>query len=221
MLIHNPEKLQACLHDLGLTSFFSTNIKPYLELHHFRKDEYIFTQFDKPNYVYFFVSGKAKVHQVNKNGSVTLIKFYIAGDLVGDLELLDITTTTTSLQVMEEVLCIGINTNKYKDLLLNDTLFLKAMATQLGKKLLEDTDNFSKNQTYPLENRLAAFILTSQVDGYFNEKLTEAADYLGTSYRHLLRVLASLCSSGYLTKTSGGYQILDRIQLKELAYHCL
>lgn len=220
MIVHNPAKLQACLHDLGLNFLFSTNIEPYLELHHFRKDEYIFTQFDKPNYVYFFVSGKAKVHQVNKNGSVTLIKFYVAGDLIGDLELLDIVTTTTSLQAMEEVLCIGINTNKYKDLLLNDTLFLKAMATQLGKKLLEDTDNFSKNQTYPVENRLAAFILTSQINGCFNEKLTEVADYLGTSYRHLLRVLAGLCSNGYLTKSSGGYLILEHEKLQELAYHC-
>jgi CRP-like cAMP-binding protein len=221
MLIHNPTKLQACIRELGLNSWFSTNVEPYLELHRFRKDEFIFTQFDKPNYIYFFVSGKAKVHQVNKNGSVTLIKFYVTGDLVGDLELLDIVASTASLQAIEEVLCIGINTSKYKDLLLNDVIFLKALATQLGKKLLEDTVNFSKNQSYAVENRLAAFILTSQVDGCFNETLTEVADYLGTSYRHLLRVLASLCSNGYLSKSSCGYQILERKQLEELANHCL
>ncbi len=221
MLIHNPAKLQAYIHELGLTSWFSTDIEPCLELHSFHKDEYIFTQFDKPNYVYFFVSGKAKVHQVNKNGSVTLIKFYVTGDLVGDLELLDIATSAVSLQAMEEVLCIGINTNKYKNLLLNDTVFLKALATQLGKKMLEDTINFSKNQTYAVENRLAAFILTSQVDGCFNETLTEVADYLGTSYRHLLRVLSSLCSNGYLMKSPSGYQIIAADQLQELANHCL
>lgn len=221
MLIHDPLKLQTCIRDLDLSSWFSTNVEPYLELHRFNKDEYIFTQFDKPNYVYFFVSGKAKVHQVNKNGSVTLIKFYVARDLVGDLELLDIAATSTSLQAMEEVHCIGINTGKYKDLLLNDVVFLKALATQLGRKLLEDTYNFSKNQTYTVENRLAAFILTSQVDGCFNETLTEVADYIGTSYRHLLRVLATLCSSGYLTKGSCGYQILDLKKLEELANQCL
>lgn len=221
MLIQNPTKLQECIQELGLKSWFSTNVEPYLELHHFRKDEYIFTQFDKPSYVYFFVSGKAKVHQVNKNGSMTLIKFYVAGDLVGDLELLDIAALTSSLQALEDVLCIGINTSRYKDLLLNDTVFLKALATQLGNKLLEDTYNFSKNLTYPVENRLAAFILTSQVDGCFMETLTEVADYLGTSYRHLLRVLATLCSQGYLAKGTCGYKILNLDKLQELANHCL
>jgi CRP-like cAMP-binding protein len=205
---------------MQINSLFTTDIEPCLELHFFRKGEYIITQFDKANYVYFFVSGKAKVHQVNKNGSVTLIKFYQIEDLIGELELLDIVSAATSVQAIEEVWCIGINTNKFKEVLLTDIVFLKHLATKLGIKLLEDTDNFCKNQTYPVENRLAAFILTSQTEGYFTDKLTEVADYLGTSYRHLLRTIATLCKTGCLVRSLSGYQILDSKRLKDLANIC-
>jgi CRP-like cAMP-binding protein len=220
VLVNNQAKLQECMQAMQINSLFTTDIEPCLELHFFRKDEYIIAQFDKPNYVYFFVSGKAKVHQVNKNGSVTLIKFYLIKDLIGELELLDIVSTSTSVQAMEEVWCIGINTNKYKEVLLTDVLFLKYLATTLGNKLLEDTDNFCKNQTYPVENRLAAFILTSQTAGCFTDKLTEVADYLGTSYRHLLRTIATLSKNGCLVRSLSGYQILDSKKLKDLANIC-
>lgn len=220
MLVHHSKKLNQYIEQLNLASLFSFPVTPLCELHYFKKYEYIFTQSDHPNYLFFFVSGRAKVHQLNKNGTLTIVKFYTTGEMIGELELIDVYFTTTSVQAMEDVYCIGINTLLYKDRLLHDPVFLLYLAKQIGTKMLEDTENFARNQVYPLENRLAAFLLEYEEEGVFNEKLTEAADYLGCSYRHLLRVLAAFSQDGHIKKEADGYHLTDLHQLHELASAC-
>ncbi len=51
-------------------------------------------------------------------------------------------------------------------------------------------------------------------DGLFNENLTEVAELLGTSYRHLLRTFDSLRKDNVLEKSSQGYIIKDGIELQ-------
>ena len=76
-----------------------------------------------------------------------------------------------------------------------------------------------------MENRLASYILAAKeeiiVDNkkayIFNEKLTELAELLGTSYRHLLRTINALINKGVISKENGYYKILDQKLLKTLS----
>ena len=58
---------------------------------------------------------------------------------------------------------------------------------------------------YPLENRLARYILeaysTSSSQDENSESLTHISELLGTSYRHLLRVLDKFCSENIIKKS--------------------
>jgi hypothetical protein len=54
------------------------------------------------------------------------------------------------------------------------------------------------------------------VDGYFEESKTVLSEILGTSYRHLLRTLDSLCAKGVLGKEGKGYSILDEDALTSI-----
>ena len=49
------------------------------------------------------------------------------------------------------------------------------------------------------------------------ERHTEAADFLGVTYRHLLYVLADFVKRGYLKKTEQGYYVQDLIALRKIA----
>lgn len=46
---------------------------------------------------------------------------------------------------------------------------------------------------------------------------TNASDYLGVSYRHLLYVLADFVEKKYLSKSINGYQIINKDALIQLA----
>jgi len=51
----------------------------------------------------------------------------------------------------------------------------------------------------------------------FNETLTEIAELLGTSYRHLLRTINNLINREVLKKDNYGYEIINEEILRSLA----
>ena len=75
----------------------------------------------------------------------------------------------------------------------------------------------TRNQAFPLVNRLAAFILLTQHDNVYKEKHTQVAEYLGVTYRHLLYVFAQFSAEGVISKQKAGYLILNRGALMRLA----
>ena len=80
---------------------------------------------------------------------------------------------------------------------------------------MRNAKHIAAMQTYPLRNRLITFLLQMQNDGRYTGSLTEAAQYLGVSYRHLLYVLAKLVEEGLLQKDHGSYQLCQMEQLEK------
>ncbi len=76
---------------------------------------------------------------------------------------------------------------------------------------------YSQSLAFPLENRLADFILQTAYEGVYKEKHVTVCDYLGVSYRHLLHVLTQFCQKGYLQKKGGAIKLSEHDSLSELA----
>lgn len=72
---------------------------------------------------------------------------------------------------------------------MQDIDFVKMISQFIGDKLIRRMEHFSINQTYQLNYRLALLLLEVAVAGIYQEKLTETAEYLGVSYRHLTYTL--------------------------------
>ena len=78
---------------------------------------------------------------------------------------------------------------------------------------------------YELINRLCSFIsfMSKQITVddkdylYFHESLSDTAELLGTSYRHLQRTLKKLQEDGIIDRYSKGYIVLDYDQLMDLS----
>ncbi|MEG2718091.1 MAG: helix-turn-helix domain-containing protein, partial [Clostridia bacterium] len=68
----------------------------------------------------------------------------------------------------------------------------------------------------PLQARLCSYIRIVCANGFFHEKLTELAELLGTSYRHLLRTLDALCAQGVLSREENGFRVMDEEALQRL-----
>ncbi|WKL04319.1 helix-turn-helix domain-containing protein [Paenibacillus amylolyticus] len=73
---------------------------------------------------------------------------------------------------------------------------------------------------YPVESRFASYLLStmgqdeSSSEEIQTSKLTELADMLGTSYRHLNRVVQDLCNRNIIHKVQRKLVICDLEQLR-------
>ena len=193
------------------------DIRPYTSLVRFEAEEIIMQEGEMPEYLYYLLNGRAKLFLPHENGRITLINFLTPPCFIGEMELLEQTKTADSVQALTVCECYRINLGQCRAQLLEDTKFLRYLCCLLSAKAARNTTNYSKNQTYPLKNRLAAFILETAVDGRYREQHTEVAELLGVTYRHLLYVFAQLVKDGMIERTQSGYRILNEEKLRQIA----
>ncbi|WP_202710372.1 cyclic nucleotide-binding domain-containing protein [Sporosalibacterium faouarense] len=208
-----------------IDEIFSRDMSNFMELFLFKKGEHICKETDEIKNIFFFVEGKAKVYVTLSNGKSLLLCFYDSFRILGDVEVAGIKKASTNVQVIEDSYCIGISMERAKKYLLNDAKFLRIICNSLGKKLNRSSKNSSINLLFPLKNRLSSYILaTGKNTGdsspgkiEFQGNLTEIAELLGTSYRHLLRTLNELVLEGILEKRSKSFRVINEELLRDLA----
>ena len=201
----------------GYKKLFSSDVWADAELFSFAPGEYIVNEGLRPGYLYYLCCGRAKLYMTLPNGNVGLIDIILPNSLIGEMELLSEDNEVRAVQATEKCLCLALPLRRYRQQLLNDVCFLRNLCAYLGKKNYRQTLSFIRNQAMPLENRLAGFILMTERDGIYAEKHTEAAEYFGVSYRHLLYVISNMIKNGYLRKEGRVYHVIDRGELLKLA----
>ncbi|MFR1707377.1 MAG: transcriptional regulator YeiL [Clostridium sp.] len=218
--VKNLKLMNKYIEKYNIDHIFSSSMREHMELFNFKRGQCICKEDEDINYLFFFVEGKAKVYINLKNGKSLLLCFYYPFMVLGDLELINRTKASTTMEVIDDTYCIGLPFNKVREELLNDAKFLRFICSSLGNKMDSSSRNGSINLLYPLENRLASYIMATMGNENrieFDETLTEIAELLGTSYRHLLRTINNLVSKGILRKDKAGYEVIDEEMLSSLA----
>lgn len=198
-------------------TYFGFDIRPYTSVVRFGPDDIILIEGETPKKLYFLFQGRAKLFMSHKNGTVDLINYLKSPCFIGEMEMFDQARPAKGVVALTVCDCFCIDISACRDLLLNDVTFLQNVCRLLSDKNSGDIKNYSRNQAYPLKVKLASFILMTENAGVYREKHTEAAGYLGVTYRHLLYVIAEFVKNGILEKSSVGYRIIDRKKLNELA----
>lgn len=187
-----------------------------LYLLHFDRGEYLYRSDTKPEYLMIVVEGRAKVCRASENGKNLMLAFYSGAGLMGEVELmLNSEVATSDAQVISPFVAVGIPLSMSNDLL-SSPAFIRIVAQELARNVDHNSQNMVTTVLNPLEARLCSYISIMQIDGWFCEKLTVLAELMGTSYRHLLRTLNTLCSIGVLHKERNRYHIIDAPALKRL-----
>ena len=176
----------------------------------FDQGEYLFYEGDPIDYIYFIVSGKARMYQNAPNGRRLLSYYYSVNEIIGDIELMTGRRTAfTSIQAISEMVCIALSLDIYSTELRKDLSFVNFIGAGLAGKLIKSAEYSAEIILQPLEVRLCAYIQQATNNDVFRETLTDVAGVLGSDYRHLLRRLNILCKDKILQKETGGYRILD------------
>ncbi len=198
--------------------------------------EYLIRKGEKVEWLFFFVDGRAKVYSHMENGASLLVSFYRPFDILGDVELFSSERYILDVVAVTDIACLGLPVEAIrKSADRNGRLFMY-LCGRLGHKLADYNAIASINLSYPVENRLASYLLATVEDGEGSmggaggtgstggaggaggaEQLGEIADILGASYRQLSRVLRRLRDEGILDETRGRIRVLDMERLRTLA----
>jgi CRP-like cAMP-binding protein len=215
--IKNKNQIEGYYNHFPLSDYFGFDIRPYITVVQFEPEELILQEGEEPEFLYYLIDGRAKLYLSHDNGRISLINFLSAPCFIGEMELIQAQMTSNGVKAITACTCFAIRIMRCKEKLLNDTTFLRYLCVFLGKKALGNTYNYSRNQSYALDVRLAIFILLTATNGYYRERHTEVAEFLGVTYRHLLYVLADFVKSGVLEKTPQGYHIANVKGLRRIA----
>lgn len=222
VIINNTNLLNTYVNKHSLTKYLNQNLLNSLVLHTFEKNELICSLNEKLYYMYFLVSGKAKVTTLLSNGKSLLLCFNTPLSTIGDLELLDNPIANCNVTALENCICLGLPISKIHAYGYNDPIFLRFIISSLEEKLRKNSIYSSINMLYPLENRFAIYLISSLPSNSIEsiieiESITNLSQLLGSSYRHLNRVIQKLCNSNIIKKDKNIIKILDLPLLQNLA----
>ena len=225
MEITDKKQKDTILKKYCIERFFSTAVwqalKGGLEIHSFRKGEYICEDRKSPRRLYFLVKGRVKLSMIHLDGNITVAQYFEPISLLGELELLGIRRQAQTIQTVTDVICIGLPFDVCESILLSDSVFLQNLSRFLAEKMLRGMERLAATQSYCLEDRLAAYLLEAEeenaadMDGWMKIRLTDLAQYLGCSYRHLSRVIAQFVQAGLIEKERVRLRISNKAALQQ------
>ena len=188
------------------------------ERHIYTQAEFLSYAGDPINFLYFVISGKAKVFISLSSGKQLMLAYFTSKGIIGDIELMtNKPTNCTTVQAVTDFSCIALPLNFYAEKLKDNNIFVNYVAKELAEKLTQRAINGAITTLQPLEVRLCAYIMQTTDNGLFRETLTEVSGVVGSSYRHLLRCLDALCNKKILQKEHSGYRIIDQSALENNA----
>ena len=187
-----------------------------LIIRNYKKGDFLCEQDSPLDELLLVTKGRIKVFSLGSNGKTLLFCYNDPGIILGEVELMTNAHASSSVTAVTDLQCIAIPVERYRSYLLSNLAFMNRICLILAEIVSQNSINGASNILYPFQARLCAYIAMTNENGYFNEKLTELAEYLGTSYRHLLRTLENLCKKGVLVKTAQGYKVEDDLNLRTI-----
>jgi CRP/FNR family putative post-exponential-phase nitrogen-starvation transcriptional regulator len=168
----------------------------------------------------FFVEGRVKIYSTLDNGQSILAAIYKPFDVLGEVELFGSATYTLSVEALSETVCLSLPVAAIRKAAESNCRLFMYLCGRLGAKLADRVIAESINLRYPVENRLASYLLATPDDAGRNlatDSLGELADFLGASYRQLGRVVRQFRNKGILERTRGRIRVLHKAKLQPLA----
>jgi CRP-like cAMP-binding protein len=226
--IKDPGMLEEYLQHYGIEQVFNEEVMPYLALYSFELGELICTQGEATNYLFVLVKGKVKIFTTSEEGKTLILNFKTPLEVIGDIEYVQEIETINTVEAVSPVVMIGVRQSVLKRLSQNHAPFLQFLLSIITKKFYVKSNSMRINLMYPVEVRLASYLLSvaydengALVNKQLTASLTDTANLLGTSYRHLNRVIQEFCSNRLVERCKGAILIKDLEGLKAIAKESL
>ncbi|MES5894219.1 cyclic nucleotide-binding domain-containing protein [Bacillus cereus group sp. RP43] len=207
---------------LGIFPGISTD---NFQVNHFEKGKLICDKDDEMHRLYFVIKGKVKVYTITPEGKKLILRFINPLAVVGDIELIQNSKAHNVVEACSDVVAISISNTVIRNKLLHDPIFMNFLLENIANTLKISTRFTALNLLYPVEVRVASYLLSISTDSNGNmykedldsTSVSSIADYIGVSYRHAIRVLQKFYNEKLIEKNNGVIVIKDFSRMKEVA----
>ncbi|KIL40911.1 Crp/Fnr family transcriptional regulator [Gordoniibacillus kamchatkensis] len=225
--LNDREQLNRYLQAHHLKSIFNEQLLPHLSLYSFDQGELICSQGEPAQHLYVLVKGKIKIYTTSAEGKTLILSFKTPLDLIGDVEYVRGIDIINTVEAVSPVTMIAVHYRWLKKYGTDYAPLLQFLLEMITRKFHIKSNSLSFNLLHPVEVRLASYLLSvsfDESDSLFKGQLRTAdlkdvANLIGTSYRHLNRVIRQLCGKGLIERKKGVILVNDRGKLSELASH--
>ncbi|MGQ8875187.1 Crp/Fnr family transcriptional regulator [Paenibacillus sp. TSA_86.1] len=225
--IHHPQQIMDYLKQYQLEAVFHEHLRPHMTICQFEKCELICREGEASEYLYVLVEGKIKIFTTSPQDKTLVLCFKTPLEVVGDIEYVRESNIVNTVQAVSPVVMLRIHYRWLTELASDYAPLLQFLLKIISHKFYIDSNFSNFNLMYPVEIRLASYLLSISTDegntvlheelDAFN--LTDIANLIGTSYRHLNRVIQKLCADGYIERHQGLIRIKNRAGLRNIAGH--
>jgi len=220
---HNEERIEAYLRQYQLADVWPEGLKKHLQLFRLEPDEELCRQGEKPQYIHLIVEGKVKVYTTSFEGNTLLVAFMKPPGLIGEIEGVRGWDNLNTVTAVTEVETIGFHKRVLGELD-GEARFIRFLLERVTEKFYSKSLSLSFNLLHPVEVRLASYLLSvtsdeqaGSADGVAISTMKDTASLLGTSYRHMNRVLLNFITGGLVKRDKGELIVTDRQGLSRVA----
>ncbi|CAH1191596.1 Regulatory protein YeiL [Paenibacillus auburnensis] len=224
--IKDRQQIDSYMKDQQLDAIFTGPLGEHLSLYSFDQGEYICSKGDPSGTLYILVKGKLKIYTTTAEGKTLIISFKTPLELIGDVEYIQGTEMINTVEAVSPVHMLGISYVWLQKHGKNNPALLQFLLEIITLKFYRKSDFLSLNLMHPVEVRLASYLLSisyDESDPSFTGQLktinlVDTANFIGTSYRHLNRVLQKFCRDGLTERSKGLILVKDRKGLSAVAH---
>ena len=207
-------------HNSEINEYFLSS--PEAEHLQWKRGEYLCRESGRLERLHLLLSGRFRVFRSLSNGREILYRIYLPGSVIGDVEVFaGSEAASCSVQCIETAETIALPMSSISNFPERYPRLIFSLGRGIARKLHENSISEALNTGYSLEVKLAHYYLSFNDPALQAQTLGQLADWMGCSYRHLTRNLASLRKKGAIQKLektdTAGYIAADRVVLKEIA----
>lgn len=207
-----------------IQKFQLANVLPDVLLHAmtleaFEKGERIITQGEIPHAIYFLVEGRSKVYTTSKDGRSLILTFTTPFTVISDIEFIERRPYLNTVEAVTDGYYLKLPLTLVEQYGMQHLPFMTFMLKTLTRKFYDNANALHFNFLHSVDVRFASYLLamTHEEPNVPIHDLKDVAQMIGTSYRHLNRIIGQLSDAGYIERAQRTIRILNREQLLHLA----
>jgi CRP-like cAMP-binding protein len=223
--IQDLDLLKSKLGEYHIEEMFGEEKRIPFTLQQYGQEEFILLEGLELESLLFLVEGKVKITSSVETGKSLLLRFVQPFSIIGDIELIRNVPVQSQVKAVNECLFIGLHVDYIKQHEMNNPKFLHTLLEHVSYKLQTCTTASRVNLLASVENKFSSYIMSTtspEPDNFFGIELKtsnikEIADLLGTTYRHLNRVIYSLSQKKIVERNKNSIRILNWAKLEEMS----
>lgn len=222
--IQNKELLHEKLIEFQFEHMFTQIEQVPFKLLRFEKGEVILLEGMEMDSLLFLVEGKVKITASVGNGKSLLLRFSHPFSIIGDIELIQHVPVQSQVEAINQCVLIGLSFTYIKQHEMDNPKLLQKLLAHVSYKLQTCTTASRVNLLASVENRFASYLLSTKLEDnnqfaveLITANIEEIANLLGTTYRHLNRVIHSFVQKNIIVKDKSAIQIINVLELEKIA----